>query len=169
MHRLSPLLLLALVGLFASACQPADTTESDASEAAQLTTPVEGVWKTVEVSFSSADTSYANEFTRPSLLIFTKGHYASLRIGGPDEPRALLPEEPTDEQRLAAQQWVRMSGGTYEVSGSSMTTTVIMHHNPNAMAEGRTDTSTFEVDGDVMTRTLTNEVRELVVKYERRE
>ncbi len=167
MHRLSPLLLLALVGLFASACQPADTTESDASEAAQLTTPVEGVWKTVEVSFSSADTSYTNEITRPSVLIFTKGHYAALRIAG--EPRELLPEEDaTDEQLLAALRGVRMNGGTYEVSDSSMTTTVIMHHNPNAMAEGPSNTSTFAVDGDVMTRTFTNEVRQLVVKYDRR-
>ncbi len=167
MHRLSPLLLLALVGLFASACQPADTTESDASEAAQLTTPVEGVWNSVEVSFTSADTSYTNEITRPSVLIFTKGHYAALRIAG--EPRELLPEEDaTDEQLLAALRGVRMNGGTYEVSDSSMTTTVIMHHNPNAMAEGASNTSTFAVDGDVMTRTFTNEVRQLVVKYERR-
>ena len=169
MHRLSPLLLLALVGLFASACQPADTTESDASEAAQLTTPVEGVWNSVEVSFSSADTNYTNKITRPSVLIFTKSHYAALRIAG--EPRALLPEEedPSDEQLLAALRGVRMNGGTYEVSDSSMTTTVIVHHNPNVMAEGPSNTSTFEVDGDVMTRTFTNEVRQLVVKYERRE
>jgi len=90
-----------------------------------------------------------------------------LRIAG--EPRELLPEEDaTDEQLLAALRGVRMNGGTYEVSDSSMTTTVIMHHNPNAMAEGASNTSTFAVDGDVMTRTFTNEVRQLVVKYERR-
>ena len=184
MHRLSPLLLLALAVVFASACQPVNSSDYDAFEAAQPTTPVEGVWDDVEVSFTSADTSWTNEITDSIVLIFTKGHYASLRIAGPDEDRKLLQGEcsyrrisrgrcsdVTDEQFLAALRGVRMNGGTYEVSGSSMTSTVIVHHNPNAMAEGRTNTITFEVDGDVMTRTSTNEENgnQWVVTYERRE
>ncbi len=80
------------------------------------------------------------------------------------EPRETFPEEPTDEQRLAA--WSRFfaSAGTYEVSGNEIHTNVIVDRNPNLTAEQAEGSSTFEVDGDTMVRTFGNGV---VVTYTR--
>ncbi len=84
------------------------------------------------------------------------------------EPRETFPEEPTDEQRLAA--WGRFfaSAGTYEVNGNEIHTKVIVARNPNATAEQAEGSSTFEVDGDTMVRTLsTGPNSGVVLKYTR--
>ena len=48
---------------------------------------------------------------------------------------------------------------------------MIVHGIPNVMADGPTNISTFELDGDVMWRTFTNEDNgnQFRVKFERRE
>ncbi len=122
-------------------------------------TAVEGVWKTIHVTTAEGDF----DATQPSILIFTAGHYASVAVRS-TEPRETFPEEPTDEQRLAA--WGRFfaSAGTYEVSGNEMTTKVIVARNPNNTAEQLERSSTFELDGDTMVRTFSNGV---VVTYTR--
>ncbi len=122
-------------------------------------TAVEGVWKSVHVTTAEGDF----DATQPSILLFTAGHYASVAVRG-REPRETFPEEPTDEQRLAA--WGRFfaSAGTYEVRGNEIHTKVIVARNPNATAEQAEFSSTFEVDGDTMVRTFSNGV---VVTYTR--
>ncbi len=122
-------------------------------------TAVEGVWKQVHVTTATGDF----DTTQPSILLFTAGHYASLTVRG-IEPRETFPEEPTDEQRLAA--WSRFfaSAGTYEVRGNEIHTKVIVARNPNATAEQVEFSRTFEVDGDTMVRTFSNGV---VVTYTR--
>ncbi len=122
-------------------------------------TSVEGVWKTVHVTTAEGDF----DSPQPSILLFTAGHYASVAVRG-TEPRETFPEEPTDEQRLAA--WGRFfaSAGTYEVNGNEIHTKVIVARNPNATAEQAERSSTFEVDGDTMVRTFSSGV---VVTYTR--
>ncbi len=122
-------------------------------------TAVEGVWKTVHVTTAEGDF----DATQPSILLFTAGHYAALTVRG-IEPRETFPEEPTDEQRLAA--WSRFfaNAGTYEVHGNEIHTKVIVARDPNATAEQVERSSTFEVDGDTMVRTFSNGV---VVTYTR--
>ncbi len=121
---------------------------------------VEGVWKTVHVTTAEGDFDRTQV---PSILIFTAGHYASVAVRS-TEPRETFPEEPTDEQRLAA--WSRFfaNAGTYEVTGNEIHTKVIVARNPNATAEQAEGSSTFEVDGDTMVRTFSNGV---VVTYTR--
>ncbi len=116
-------------------------------------TAVEGVWKLVHVTTAEGDF----DSPQPSILIFTAGHYAAVGVRG-TEPRETFPEEPTDEQRLAA--WSRFFAfaGTYEVSGNEIHMKVIVERNPNATAEQLERSSTFEVDGDTMVRTLDNGV-----------
>ncbi len=149
MRRLAVLLVLVVAAGSFLAFRPAMTTD----------TAVEGVWKTVHVTTATED----RDAPQPGILIFTAGHYASVFVGG-REPRGTFPEEPTDEQRLAA--WGRFfaSAGTYEVSGNEMTTKVIVARNPNNTAEQLERSSTFELDGDTMVRTLSNGV---VVTYTR--
>ncbi len=148
MRRLTVLLVLVVAAGSFLAFRPM-TTE---------VTAVEGVWKTTHV------TTAEGEFDRtqvPSILIFTAGHYAAVSVR---QPRETFPEEPTDEQRLAA--WSRFfaNAGTYEVSGNEIHTKVIVARNPNLTAEQAEFSSTFEVDGDTMVRTFSNGV---VVTYTR--
>ncbi len=122
-------------------------------------TAVEGVWKSVHVTTATADF----DATQPSILLFTAGHYAALTVRG-TEPRETFPEEPTDEQRLAAWRRFFANAGTYEISGNEIHMKVIVARNPNATAEQAELRSTFELDGDTMVRTFSNGV---VVTYTR--
>jgi len=114
-----------------------------------------GAWKLVEVTITNDEGTTTNQVDQPNLTIFTGGHYASVNVFG-DEPRAELPEDPTDEQRLAAWQPFNANAGTYDMSGSDLTTTVIVAKSPNATANHRSNTSVVERDGDTLYRTFTN-------------
>ena len=151
MRRLTVLLVLVVAAGSFLAFRPM-TTE---------VTAVEGVWKLVHVTTAEGDL----DSPQPSILLFTAGHYAIVSIRG-SEPRETLPEEPTDEQLLAAWRRFRASAGTYEVHGNEIHMKVIVHRNPNLTAEQAERSSTFEVDGDTMVRTLSNGV---VLKYTRLE
>jgi len=124
-----------------------------------VTTEVEGVWKLVHVTTAEGDF----DSPQPSILLFTAGHYAAVSVRG-TEPRETLPEEPTDEQRLAAWRRFFANAGTYEVHGNEIHMKVIVDRNPNATAEQVERSSTFEVDGDTLVRTFGNGV---VVTYTR--
>ena len=124
-------------------------------------TEVEGAWTGVSVTITNSDSTWTNEITTPNLTLFTEGHFAALRTG----ERESLPEDPTDEQRLAAWGPFFANAGTYTVSGSEMNTTVIIAKNPNATAEHRSQTSTFERDGYTLWRMFTRPNAEFKVKY----
>ncbi len=150
MRRLALLLELVVAAGSFLAFRPIMTTNA---------TAVEGVWKTVHVTTAEGDF----DSPQPSIVIFTAGHYAAVSVRG-SEPRETLPEQPTDEQRLAAWRRFFAGAGTYEVSGNEIHTKVIVARNPNATAEQAEGISTFEVDGDTMVRTFSNGV---VVTYTR--
>ena len=149
MRRLTVLLVLVVAAGSFLAFRPM-TTE---------VTAVEGVWKLVHVTTAEGDF----DSPQPSILLFTAGHYAAVSVRG-TEPRETLPEEPTDEQRLAAWRRFFAGAGTYEVYGNEIHMKVIVARSPNATAEQLERRSTFEVDGDTMVRTFSNGV---VVTYTR--
>ncbi len=159
MRKLAILLVPAAMAASVMALRPA-TDHTDPA--------VEGVWKTVEITVTTSDSTYTNEVTQPNLLVLTKRHYARMRIGGA-EPRPELPDEPSDELLLAAWRPFRANAGTYEVSGSEMTLKVIVAKNPNDQAEQRERTTAFELEGDVMHRTFTSSTTgdQFRVKYVR--
>jgi hypothetical protein len=147
MRRLTLLMVFAVAAVSFVAFRPAATTDASA---------VEGVWKTVHVTMTNDEGTEENEITQPSLMIFTGNHWAAFRISGGQEPREMLPEDPTDEQRLAAFRRFNATAGTYEVKGNEIHTKLLMHRNPNAMAEQNEGSAPFEVDGDTLYRTFTN-------------
>ncbi len=159
MRKLAILLVPAAMAASVVALRPA-ADDSD--------TAVEGVWKSVEVTVTASDSTYTNELAELNLVIFTKRHYARVRIAGA-EPRPELPDEPSDELLLAAWRPFRAHAGTYEVSGSEMTLKVIVAKNPNDTAEQRERTTAFELEGDVMHRTFTSRTtgNQFRVKYVR--
>ena len=150
MRRLTLLLALVVAAGSFLAFRPTMTTQVSA---------VEGAWKLVHVTTAEGDF----DSPQPSILLFTAGHYAAVSVRG-TEPRETFPEEPTDEQRLAAWRRFFASAGTYEVSGNEIHTKVIVTRSPNLTAEQAERSSTFEVDGDTMVRTLSSGV---VVTYTR--
>ena len=146
MRRLTFLIVLAVAAVSFVAFRPATTTDNSSTE---------GVWKAVHVTVTNEEGTQENEITQPNLTIYTGKHYASLWVGG-QEPRERLSEDPTDEQLLAALRRFRGSAGTYEVKGHEIHMKVIVHRNPNTMAEQRESSAPFEVHGDTMVATFTN-------------
>ena len=125
----------------ATACAP---TTADQEPAAVAAAPsVEGAWRITEFSSAGPDTSYTISDPQPNLLIFLTSHYSHMRVPG-DEPRELFSgdepvlgaQEPTDAEVLTAFGSFIANSGTYEVSGSTITTRPIVAKNPNFMAGG---------------------------------
>ena len=113
-------------------------------------TAVEGVWTVIHVTWEG------ETFDRtqvPSILILTAGHYASVTVRG-TEPRETLPEEPTDEQRLAAWSPFFASAGTYEVSGSKLTLHVMLARVPSGV--GSSPELEYRIEGDQLITTATS-------------
>ncbi len=158
MRRLTLLIVLAVAAVSFLALRPAATIDASA---------VDGVWKSIHVTITNDEGTEEFEITTPNLLIFTATHYARLTVFG-QEPRAELPEDPTDEQLLAAWRPLIANAGTYEVKGDEIHTKVIVAKSPNATAEQAEDSAPFEVDGDTMVRTFTNDAgTTFVVRYSR--
>ena len=114
-----------------------------------------GAWKVVTVHAELQDTTFTREEDRPNMLLFTDGHWASVRIAG-DGTRAELPEEPTDEQLLEAWRPLRASAGSYSVSGNTITSKTLIAKNPNSMGGEEWD-SEFSLEGDKLVRVFRNE------------
>lgn len=154
MRRFTLLTVFAVAAVSFVAFRPAATTDANA---------VEGVWKALHVTRTDAEGTQENEITTPNLTIFTATHYANVRAGQREE----LAEDPTDEQLLAAWRPFNASAGTYEVKGNEIHTKVIVHKSPNVTAAQRENSAPFEVAGDTMYRTFTNQAGTVTwkVKY----
>ena len=141
-----PVAAVALVAA-ALAFRPAPATTFTASA-------LEGAWTAVEVHAELQDTTWTREEDRPSMLFFSGGHWASMRISG-DGAREDLPDDPTDEQLLEAWRPFRASAGSYAISGSTISSTTLLAKNPNSM--GDEWDSEFKMDGDKLVRVFANE------------
>jgi len=132
--------------------------------------PLEGAWEIVEQSYTSADTSWAWSDPQPSLFIFGKKHYSIMFVRG-TEPRALFadPAVDTDEEILAAYRSFTANSGTYEVTGSDVTTRPIVAKWPNFTESGFGYLKyQFEVQGDSLLLTLKSVPWNPDLKFERR-
>ncbi|MGW8282372.1 MAG: hypothetical protein ACWGON_03635 [Gemmatimonadota bacterium] len=117
---------------------------------------IDGAWKAVHVAFASSDTSWASDNTNPNITIFSNGYWSNTRINGAG-PRADLPEDPTDEQRLEAWRRFRGSAGTYTISGSTLSGTTLVAMNPNAMSGDNSWSNEFSIKDGKLTRVFKND------------
>ena len=113
----------------------------------------EGAWTAVQVHAVLQDTTWTRDEERPNMLLFTDGHWASMRISG-EGARAELAEDPTDEQRLEAWRRFQASGGSYSVSGSTISSKTLLVKNPNRT--GDEWDSEFKMDGEKLVRVFSN-------------
>ena len=114
-----------------------------------------GAWERFEVSGTNADGDWKVDNVQPSLYLFQDGYYSIMLVRG-NEPRPLMPEgtswdSMTEEQlrSVCSSAVFTAHSGTYEVSGSSLTTKPMVAKWPNYM-EGASVTRTYRVDGDML-------------------
>ena len=86
------------------------------------------------------------------LFIFTATDYSQMWVRG-DQPRAVLPENPTLEQRFASVNEVTANSGRYRIEGDQLTYEAYMANSAAYMAAWPDNdrTVTVKVDGDTLT------------------
>jgi hypothetical protein len=156
MDRVSIVLVLLIGGHVAQVA----TTEqsSNAAVGVRSRSPLEGVWKVLEVSsrVPGADWTVA---TPPylSVYIFTPKHYSYMFASGAG-PRRLFagdPNRPSDTEKIAAYDSIVASSGTYVLERTTLTMTAILHKNPNEMT-GEPLTYSAEIEGNRLRMTIAN-------------
>ena len=117
---------------------------------------VEGVWKIAEVVTTGANAA-TNANPQPSLVIFTRGHYSYVSVGGPTpRPTAAAPKDPnklTDAEKLARyEQWspFTANAGTYEVKGATITRRPLVAKNPAVMTTDAPIVQEFKLEGNTL-------------------
>ena len=143
MRKLAAVAVLMLTAISVLAFRPAAVSPAPS---------IEGAWRIVAFApLIGPQAGVEIEITQPSLHVFTERHFATVFVSG-TEPRAPLPEDPTDEQLLAAWAPLQAMAGTYEIDGNEIRTSLIVSKSPNDTADRKIETSTFEIDGEVFYR-----------------
>jgi len=139
MHfRLFPI-LLAVVS--AAACNSAQ---------APPTSPVEGAWRFSQLQSISAEGETTTVPTHESMLLFSSGHYSiAFSRGDTKIPPYGGVWAPTDAEAVARMASIVVNSGSYEISGSSLTTRPIFALVPSYIG-GRTEYE-FSLSGDTLT------------------
>ena len=137
--------LLCLIIALACGQAPAPTPAP-----AEPANPLQGVWS--QAAVDPGDGSPAIDPSQPGLYIFAEGYYSAVFATG-TEPRVLaeIAFQPTPEEMVAQHQSIIVNTGTYEISGSVLTTRPIIAKSPGFV--GGESTAEFQVDGDTLTLT----------------
>jgi hypothetical protein len=120
--------------------------------------PLIGVWSITSVVTTGADAVNIAK-AQPSMVIFTRGgHYSYVAVQSP-APRpafapAKNPDKLTDAEKIARfEQWspFAANGGTYQVSGTTLTRRPTVAKNVTVMTTDPPNVSQFKVDGKTLT------------------
>ena len=135
--------LLCLIVALACGQAPAPAHDEPAN-------PLQGVWS--QAAVDPGDGSPAIDPSQPGLYIFAEGYYSAVFATG-TEPRVLaeIAFQPTPEEMVAQHESIIVNTGTYEISGSVLTTRPIIAKSPGFV--GGESTAEFQVDGDTLTLT----------------
>ena len=110
---MSRVLQVSIILLLVSAIAIAQSTVKKSS--------IEGAWKIVEVSTTGGPKPIIVTNPQPNLLIITRGYYMMMFTPG-DKPRDMYKAvKPTEAEKMAAFDSFFANGGTYELSGNTMT------------------------------------------------
>ena len=123
---------------------------------------IQGVWRVVEVTITNPNPNPAglgkgvHTVVQPGLLIITGKHYSQLAdTAGKPRPTVpfKVPQKPTFEEMLT--QWgpFQANAGTYELSGTTLTTRPIVAKNPALQGKGF-GRYTIKLDGQNLWTTL---------------
>lgn len=159
MQRVSIVLMVLLIGGHVAQVAPREQSSNAAGGVrAQSRSPLEGVWKILEVSsrVPGADWTVA---TPPylSVYIFTPKHYSYMFAPGVG-PRRLFagdPNQPSEAEKIAAYDSIVAGSGTYILEGTTLTMTAIIHKNPNEMT-GEPLSYSVEIESNRLRMTIAN-------------
>jgi hypothetical protein len=124
---------------------------------AQTKSPVEGVWKIVELVMPGRNPSEKGVTVtdpQPGLMIFTKGYYSQVIVMS-EQPRAAV-EIPKDAQNLTEaekiaryEQWrpFGAASGAYEVKGTTLIRRAMVAKNVAVMTRGTPTIWEFKLEG----------------------
>lgn len=123
---------------------------------AQATPSLQGVWRVTDIVVTGANAA-TNKSPQPSLYIFTKQHYSIMTVNGAAARKNFgAPKDPlklTDAEKIARfESWdaFTANSGTFQVSGSTLTTRPLVAKNPGVMA-GPPATREFRIQGNTLT------------------
>jgi len=114
-----------------------------------------GVWKVTEFSSRKLGGEWKPFPINASLYIFTDRHYSYMIAPG-SEPRRRYsgdPNKPSDAEKVAAYDSFVAASGTYELRGSELALTALLHKNPNEML-GERLMYTIEISGNTLRMTI---------------
>ena len=159
MHRVSIVLMVLLIaGHVAQVATTEQSSNAAVGVGAQSRSPLEGVWKVLEVSsrVPGADWTVA---TPPylSVYIFTPKHYSYMFAPGVGPRRQFAgdPNRPSDAEKIAAYDSIVASSGTYILDGTTLIMTAILHKNPNEMT-GEPLRYSVEIESNRLRMTVAN-------------
>ena len=118
--------------------------------------PIDGVWKIAEVVTTGANPA-TNTSPQPSVIIFARGHYSWLSVGG-TTPRkqsaaAATPGKLTDADKAARyDEWNPFTAntGTFEIKGSTLTRRILVAKNVSVMSSTTPNVQDFKLEGDTL-------------------
>lgn len=120
------------------------------------TSPIDGVWKITEVVTTGANAATIAA-PQPSLLIFARGHYSWLSIGGTtprtQSPPAKDPAKLTDAEiaaRYAEWNPFTANSGTFETTGSTLSRRPLVAKNVGAMTAANPQIHEFKIEGNTL-------------------
>jgi hypothetical protein len=126
---------------------------------AQTAPSLQGVWRVTEVVVTGANAT-TDKSPQPGLYIFTKEHYSIMEVQGPGARGqfgpAKDPAKLTDAEKIARYEvWDKFTAnsGTYQVSGTTLTTRPLVAKNPSVMT-GPSMTREFRIQGNTLTLVL---------------
>ena len=118
-------------------------------------TSVEGVWEVRNITFAKPP---ANPVNKPTgLVIFSGNHYSMMFVTNsarPNLPQAEFAKATADQVRAVWGPFTANSG-TFQISGTTLTTRATVAKNPGPMAPGAFGENTFKLEGDTLTLTQT--------------
>ena len=113
--------------------------------------PLEGAWKVVEIVVTG-DGAANIPNPQPGLFIFAQKHYSMFYVGDNKQRTLFKGAEPTNEEKIAAYDSFIANIGTYDVSGSTITTHPMVARSPNFMSGG-SDKYQFRIEGNTLSLT----------------
>jgi hypothetical protein len=152
------LIALLVAGHVAHVATTGQSSGAPVSVGARARSPLEGVWKILEVA-SRAPGADWTVVTPPysSVYIFTPKYYSYMFAPGAG-PRRLFagdPNQPSAAEKIAAYDSIVAGSGTWVLEDTTLTMTAILHKNPNEMT-GEPLRYRVEIEGDRLRMTIAN-------------
>lgn len=120
---------------------------------AQTAASLQGAWRVAEIVVTGANAA-TNTSPQPGLYVFTGQHYSIITVNTArkDFGNAADAAKLTDAEKMARYEaWnaFTANSGTYQTSGSTLTTRPMVAKNPGVM--GTSATREFKIDGKTLT------------------